>query len=90
MDLPKRVLVSETLILESINKLYSPGFQKYNFESHLNLFFSWHLEKNENPRESSKSFLICENQKGASTLQFVLRKAYSCGYRRGQIPLEAS
>ena len=54
MVLPKRVLVSETLILESINKLYSPGFHKIILESHPNSFFSWHFEKNENPRESSK------------------------------------
>ena len=65
MVLPKRVLVSETLILESINKLYSPGFHNI---THIilratQIGFSWHLEKNKNPRESSKSFLICENQK---------------------------
>ena len=55
--LPKRVLVSETLILESINMLYSLGFHKWICRATQNWFFSLHLEKNEKPRESSKIIL---------------------------------
>ena len=62
--LPKRVLVSETLILESINKLYSPKFLQREFLRATQICFSPGIFRKTNIfQRVQNSFLICENQK---------------------------
>ena len=61
--LPKRVLVSETLILESINMLYSLGFHKKICRATQTGFSPCILRRTKKLERVQKSFLICENQK---------------------------